>query len=151
VALESGVGNPRDLLVILEPAGKSKRIAHMALHTEGEGLETLDQLECTEGVEASSKVAEDLDTDADGEGDGAKGIEKLQTVVALSRLVELRETCGVLAPIELSGVDDDTGDGGTVAADPLCGRVDNDVGTWVVSLGLSCSKSEGGMVAYRAQ
>jgi len=119
MALEPGVGNPGDLLVILEPAGKSKRIAHMALHTEGEGLETLDQLECTERVETSSKVAEGVTTDAEGVSEGAKGLEELQTVVALRGLGELWVTCGVLPPVKLSGVDDDTADGGTVAADPL--------------------------------
>ena len=32
------------------------------------------------------------------------------------------------APVELARVDEDAGDGGAVAADPLCGGVDDDVG-----------------------
>jgi hypothetical protein len=45
--------------------------------------------------------------------------------------VELREASGVLAPIEFARIDNDTADGGSVAADPLCGRVDDDISTVV--------------------
>lgn len=49
-------------------------------------------------------------------------------MVAVRGLVELRESGGVLAPVELARVDNDAANGGAVAADPLGGRVDDDVG-----------------------
>jgi hypothetical protein len=54
MALQSRVRDPRDLLVPFEPLGKGKGIADVALNTEGEGFQTLDELESTEGVEAGS-------------------------------------------------------------------------------------------------
>lgn len=45
--------------------------------------------------------------------------------------MELRETSSVLAPIEFSRVDDDAPNGGSMAADPFGGRVDNDISTMV--------------------
>jgi hypothetical protein len=45
--------------------------------------------------------------------------------------MELRETSGVLAPVELSRVDNDTSDGCSVATDPFGGRVDDDISAMV--------------------
>lgn len=33
----------------------------------------------------------------------------------------------MFAPVEVAGINDYTSDGGAVAADPFCGRVDNDI------------------------
>jgi hypothetical protein len=115
--------------VLLEPLGQSQCVRDVALNTQAEGLETLDQLEGAEGVQAGTEVTQDLDTHADRECDGAEGLVELQAVVALGGLVELGETLGVLAPVELAGIDDDTSDSSTVATDPLGGRVDDNVGT----------------------
>jgi hypothetical protein len=130
VALETRVGHPRNALVLLEPPGQSQRVGGVALNAQAEGLETLDQLEGAEGVQAAADVTQDLDTHADRERDGAEGLVELQAVVSLGGLVELRETLGVLAPVELARVDDDTRDGGTVATDPLGGGVDDNVSTY---------------------
>jgi hypothetical protein len=52
-------------------------------------------------------------------------------VVAGRRLDELGEASSVLAPVELARVDNNTGNSRAVAADPLGGRVDNNVGSVV--------------------
>lgn len=52
-------------------------------------------------------------------------------MVALGGLDELGEAGAVLAPVELARVDDDAADGCAVAADPLGGRVDDNVGAVV--------------------
>lgn len=111
----------------LEPLCEGEGVGGVALTTEVESLETLNQLEGAERVEAGANVAEDLDAHADGKGDGTKGIIELEAVVAVGGFVELGETRGVLAPVELAGIDNDTGDGGAVASDPLGGRVYDDV------------------------
>ena len=54
MALQSRVRDPRDPLVLLEPLGEGKGVADVPLDTEGEGFQTLDELESTEGVEAGS-------------------------------------------------------------------------------------------------
>lgn len=45
--------------------------------------------------------------------------------------MELGEAVFVLEPVKLARVDDDTADGGAVAADPLGGRVDDNIGAVV--------------------
>lgn len=129
MALKTGVRDPRDVRVLLEPLGKSGGVLSVALGPQAEGLETEEELLSTEGVEAGAEVTEDLNTGADGEGDGAEGLPELEAVVTLGRLDELGEAGRVLAPVELAAVDNDTGDGSAVAADPLGGGVDDDIGT----------------------
>ena len=129
VVLEAGVRHPADVLALLEPLGEGQGVLGVALGAEREGLDTEEELLGGEGVQAGTEVTEDLDADADDEGDGAEGLPELEAVVALSRLDHLGEALGVLAPVELAGVDDDTADGGAVAANPLGSRVDDDIST----------------------
>lgn len=53
-------------------------------------------------------------------------------MIACCGLDELWKTLAVLSPVEITTVDDDTGDGGTVAADPFSSRGDDDVGSYFV-------------------
>ena len=100
----------------------------MALGAQAERLDTKQQLLRGKGVERGAQVAQGLGAGPDDEGDGAKRVPELEPVVALGRLDELREARAVLAPVELARVDDDTADGGAVTADPLGGRVDDNIG-----------------------
>lgn len=84
-----------------------------------------------EGVEGRAEITENFDASTDDEGDVAKGLVELETVVTLRGLVELREASGVLTPVELARVYDDTSDGSTVTADPFGGRVDDDISAMV--------------------
>lgn len=102
----------------------------MSLDSQAQCLESLNKLECTERVQAGAQITENLNTDANSESNGAEGLPELQTVVTLRRLNELGETLGVLAPVEFSGIDDDTSDGGAVAANPFGGGSNDDVSAW---------------------
>ena len=127
VALQAGVRDPRHVGARLEVVGKGEGVGGVALGAQAQGLDAEEQLLGGEGVEGGAQVAQDLDARTDDEADGAEGLPELEPVVALGRLNELRESRRVLAPVELARVDDDAADGGAVAADPLGGRVDDDV------------------------
>lgn len=131
VALQAGVRDPRDVRALLQVSGQSQSVLGVALGTETEGLDTEDELLSGKGVERGTNVSQELNSGADNEGDGAKGLPELEAVVALGGLDELGESLAVLAPVKLAGVDDDTSNGGSVAADPLGGRVNDDVGAVV--------------------
>lgn len=115
--------------MLLQPPSKAQCVADMALNPQRQSLKTLDELERTERVEARSQITENFNTNADSKRYGAESLPELEAVVSLGGLDELRESLGVLSPVELSRVDDDTGDGGTVSTDPFCGRIDDNVGT----------------------
>jgi hypothetical protein len=131
MALEARVRDPADIWALLKVLSQSQGVLGMSLSAQTEGLDTEEQLLGGEGVEGRSEIAQDLHAGSDDEGDVAKGLEELEAVVALGGLVELGEASGVLAPVEFARVDNDTTDGGSVAADPLCGRVDDDVSAMV--------------------
>lgn len=131
VALQAGVRNPRDVGALLQVPGQGQSVLGVALSTETESLDTEDELLGGEGVERGTNVSQELNSGADNEGDGAKRLPELEAVVALGGLDELGEPLAVLAPVKLAGVNDDTSNGGSVAADPLGSRVDDDVGAVV--------------------
>ena len=128
VRLQARVRDPSDIGALLEPVGQSQRVLGVPLSAQRQRLQAEQQLLRTEGVETGAEVAQELDAHADGVGDRAEGLPKLEAVVALGRLDHLRELVAVLAPVELAAVDNDTGDGGAVAADPLGRGVHDDVG-----------------------
>lgn len=125
VRLKTWVGNPGDLWVGLEPLGEGEGVLDVTLDTEWEGLETDDEVEGTEWVEGGSEITENLNTDTDGEGDWAESLPELESVVTLSWLDELWEFGGVLAPVELSGINDDTGNGSAVTSNPLYQKLED--------------------------
>lgn len=91
------------------------------------------ELECTEGVQASAEITEDLDTDTDRKGDRAEGLPEFEPVVTCRGLDELWKTLGVFAPVELTTVDDDTSDGGAMSTNPFSGGSNDNVGSCFVS------------------
>lgn len=103
----------------------------MPLGTKAESLDAEDKLLSSKRVQGRAQVSENLDANPDGEADRPEGLPELQTVVALGRLNELRETSGVLAPVELPAVYDHATNCRAVAADPFGRRMDNDVGAMV--------------------
>lgn len=131
VALQSGVRHPADVGALLEVLGERKGVLGVALGAQAERLDTKKQLLRGKGVERGTQVAQRLDARPDDEGDGAKRVPELEPVVALGRLDKLREARAVLTPVELARVDDDAADGGAVTADPLGGRVDDNIGAVV--------------------
>jgi hypothetical protein len=121
VAFQAGVRNPGDVGAVLQILGHGQSVLGVALGAQTERLDTEDQLLGGKGVEGSADITQKLDSGADDEGDGAEGLPELEAVVALGGLDELGESLAVLAPVKLAGVDNNTSDGGSVAADPLGG------------------------------
>lgn len=119
VALQAGVRNPGDVGAALQVLGHSQSVLGVALGAETERLDTEDQLLGGKWVEGGADVTQQLDSGADDEGDGAKGLPELEAVVALRGLDELGESLAVLAPVKLARVDNDAANGGSVSADPL--------------------------------
>lgn len=143
VALQTGVRDPADLRVVLEPFGQVQSILRVAFGAETKRLNTEEELLGSEGVESGAQVTEDLDTGTNDEGDGAEGFPELEAVVTRRRFDELGEASSVLAPVELARIDDDAADGGAVTANPLGSRVDDDVsavldGSDEVATGTKC-------------
>lgn len=64
-------------------------------------------------------------------------------MIAGTGLRELGESLRILRPGEAAAIDDDTGDSSTMAANPLCGTVDNDVGTVTKGLAEETTSAEG--------
>lgn len=83
VILKTGIRDPRDMLILLEPLSQGKRISSMALAAQTQRLQTKDQLLGRERVQSGAQVTQNLDTHADGKGDGTKGLPELESVVAL--------------------------------------------------------------------
>lgn len=131
MALESGVRNPADIGAGLEVLCESQSVLGVALSAQTQGLGTEEELLSGKGVEGGAEITKDLDSGADDKGGGAESLVELETVVAVRGLVELGESVGVLEPVKLARVDDDTANGGAVAANPLGGRVDDDISTVV--------------------
>ena len=73
----------------------------MPLSTKTEGLQALEKEKRAEWVERRAKVAKDLYTDFDGEGDCSECLAKLQPVVPLRGFGEIGEPAG-LRPLELA-------------------------------------------------
>src|SRR6266511_2322958 len=132
VRLEAGVGDPRDLGVVLEPLRERERVLAVALDAEGERLDPLQEEERVERREGRPDVAQPLDARADDELDVAERplrpehVVVDEAVVAGRGLREARELAA-RAPVELSGIHDHPADGGAVAADPLRRRLHDDV------------------------
>jgi hypothetical protein len=105
----------------LEPVGQREGVRCVPLGAQRQRFDAEQQLLGGKRVQAGAQVAQNLDAYADGEGDAAEGLPELEPVVAGGGLDELREAVGVLAPVELAGVDDEAANGGAVAADPFLG------------------------------
>lgn len=119
VALQAGIRHPGDVGAVLQILGHGQGVLGVALGAQAERLDTEDQLLGGKGVEGGADIAQQLDSRAHDEGDGAKRLPELEAVVALGGLDELRESLAVLAPVKLARVDNDAADGGAVAADPF--------------------------------
>ena len=127
VRRESRVADPGHPLVLLQPVGHGKRVLGVALDSERERLEALQEEKRVERAQRGAGVAEALHPELDDEGEVADGLDVADAVVAGVRLDEVGEASGGL-PVERPAVHDDAADRGAVTADPLRRRVDDDVG-----------------------
>lgn len=105
----------------------------MPFDPQTQRLDSLNKLKCAERVQASAEITKDLDANADCKGNGAESLPEFEAVIALCGLDELREALGILAPVKLAAIDDNTSDSGAVATDPFGGGGDDDVGSCFMS------------------
>ena len=131
VGLKTWVRDPRNLWLLLQPLRQCQSVLAVTLSAERESLNTLDQLESSEWVKASSHISQHINTNTDCESDWSKGIPELETVETRGWLHHVWEASSVSTPIELAGVDDNSSNSSSVATNPLGSRVDDDVSTVV--------------------
>ena len=115
VARQARVRDPGDILIRLEPVRQLQRVRRVPLAAQAERLDAQQELLRGEGVQGCAEVALDFYARAHDEGLRAEGRPELESVVAFAGLVELREACGVGAPVELAAVDYHAADGRAVA------------------------------------
>jgi hypothetical protein len=128
VGLQTGVQNPFDERVSLEPLGEGEGVLVVALTTNGQGLETHEEEPGVERRHAWSQVTHGVHAELGSEGLVSVGVPELHAVVSISSLSEAGELA-TLRPVEVATVDDDTTHGGTVTTNPLGEGVGDDVGT----------------------
>ena len=103
-------------------------VLHMAVHTQGQGLQALQEDPAADGGQGSAGIAQQDGADAGDEGGGAGGLHKADAVVALVGLGQLGVLVRMGGPVKGAAVHDHTADGGAVAADELGGGLHHDVG-----------------------
>ena len=101
----------------------------MALDPQRQRLEPLQEQERVERRERRAEVAQQLDAQPDDERRRSPNTsEKTRPWYAGSGSVNSGKRGALRRPVEAAAVDDDAADRRAVAADPLGGRVDDDVG-----------------------
>lgn len=131
VALQAWIGDPVDVRTVLEVLCQSQRVLAMTFGAQAQGLDAEEQLLGGERVEGGAKVTQDLYTSTGNEGGLTDGLPELEAMITVRWFNHLREAVAVLAPVERACVDNDTANGSSVAANPLGGRMDDNVGTVV--------------------
>ncbi len=140
VGREARVADPLDLGPVFEPAGDRQRVLAVALDPQRERLEALEEQERVERAERRADVAQPLDAELEDEREVAERLAVDDAVVRRVRVRELREPARG-RPVEVAAVDDDAADRRPVAADPLGGRVDDDVGAVLDGLGRATGRT----------
>ena len=126
---EAGVADPGDGGVTLEVPREGERVLGVAPDPEVQRLEPLQEEERVEGGDAGAEVAEEDDAKADGVGRVPEELREAKgrgTRAPGRRRYERKR--GAFAKSKRPAVHDDAADGRPVAADPLRGGVDDDVG-----------------------
>jgi hypothetical protein len=71
---------------------------------------------------------ENLHANLDGEGEVSERLREPQAVVAFGGIDKTGLELGRGRPVEFAGVDDNSSDGRSVSSDPLCSRLNDNVG-----------------------
>src|SRR5580658_7704165 len=108
-----------DLRVIYQMPCDCCRIGAMLPHAQRHRFESLDKHERIERRHRSTDITQQRDPSLDYVGNGAERLDRLRpncAVIARVRLIEHGKSIGVLLPIEVATVDDDSADRSTVPA-----------------------------------
>jgi hypothetical protein len=106
----------------------------VAFDPQRQRLQPLDEEPGVERRQGRADVAQQLHPQLDDEGQRPEGLGVADAVVRRIGLDEVREA-RARRPVERAAVDHHSADAGAVAADPLGGRVDDDIGTVLDRLG----------------
>lgn len=131
MALQTRVANPANIGALLEILCQRQRILSMPLGAQAQRLDTQQQLLRSKRIQRGAQISQNLNPRPDNKGNIAKCLPELEPVITLRRLHKLRESLAVLAPVKLARVDNHTSNSGAMPADPLGGRVHDDVGAMV--------------------
>src|SRR5215472_3812831 len=126
MGLEGGVKNPIDRLALAEKVEDSGSILQMALHSQCQGFNTLQQIECVGRRKAGAKIAQPLGARSHNERGGTELLGKHDAVIARIRRSECRELTGG-RPVEPTAVNEDSADCHPMAADPFGNGIHDDV------------------------
>jgi hypothetical protein len=102
-----------------EPFRQFQSILCVSLSAQAQGFDSEPELLSRERVKGRTEITKNLNTDTNGKCYGAKGFPEFQSVVTGRWLDELWETGGVLTPVELARVDNNTTNGCTMTSDPF--------------------------------
>jgi len=86
MALQARIQHPADTLVRLEPLSEFLRVFAMALSTQRQCLQTLEEQPCVEGGHAGAQVAHGVHAELGGEGFVAVGFPEAHAVISGSRV-----------------------------------------------------------------
>ena len=114
------------LRVLAEVLNYLQRVEYVALNTQREGFQTLEEYECVERRDSSAGVAQEDSSDVGHESCRANCVREADAVVGWVRLGDPCVSAGLL-PVEVAAVYDNAADRCSVAADELCSGVYHDV------------------------
>lgn len=123
---EGGVMYSLYLRVLAEVLNYLQRVEYVALNTQREGFQTLEEYECVERRDSSAGVAQEDSSDVGHESCRANCVREADAVVGGVRLGDPCVSAGLL-PVEVAAVYDNAADCCSVAADELCSGVYHDV------------------------
>lgn len=99
----------------------------MPLTPQTQRLHPKDKLMRRKGIHGHAQIPQNLHPHPHRKRDAPECIPELQPVIAFTRIIHLRESLRVLAPVELAAVHNHAPDGGAMPTNPLGGRMHHNV------------------------
>ena len=125
VVFQTGVVHVGDTLILNQPGDNLLSVRQVRVHTLRQSLNTLQQVECGLRAQRRAEVTQLFRTQLSQEAVLTEVTPPGHAIVGGNRLGHGREVA--VTPVETTGLDDDTAEGGAVTAQELGDRVNNDV------------------------
>ena len=125
VVFQTGVVHVGDTLILNQPCDNLLSVRQVRVHALRQGLNTLQQVERGLRAQRRAEVTQLLRTQLSQETELTEVTPPGHAVVGGNRLGHGREVA--VTPVETTGLDDDTAEGGAVTAQELGDRVNDDV------------------------